>query len=509
MREVAVAPEVRAEPTQEAVPFRSLRWPVLGLCVLAILIGWLPRLFWGFWTDEAGTFWMVCEGWRAAIERSGHWAGQSILYGIIESLFVSKGSWQEPLLRIPSVLAVAFAAWQLKRIAELLMGRDAGWLALAPLVCAPDILVFSTSARPYPLALAASLASFRYLLQWRESEDKWTAAKYLAASVLTLHFHYLFGFVFVIQAAYLVFCWLCGRSVRLWLPLTAAVVLPLSMLPLAGSLSFTAKHSANFAHAVRPTIGQLLQLCFPPALLLATALGGVLLLVSARNLKWRPMRLRPESIFLILSWMMLGPIAFFLAARLTSQSVFASRYLLFALPAFVLLMVWLLSGLNRPESQLLVLVAVLAATVLHPGMLMQVFRESPSSWRAPLRVVANESRGEAPPVFVTSGMVDSGSVNWKEHDPRTSYLFAALTAYPIPNRMIPLPYQFGEDVQEFIRQTISSDETAGRGCFLLAASDSPLGSWMSGYMRQRGFRAEVHAVNDYVVIQFRRERDLP
>ena len=474
---------------------------VLILCGLALLLGWLPRMHWGFWTDEAGTFWMACEGWRAAIGRTTQWAGQSVLYSMLESFFVAKGFWREPLLRIPSVVAALVAAWQLKRVAEIVFDgdRDLGWVAVVPFLAAPDILSFATSARPYALALAAALASFRYLLEWQQSGGRWTAVKYLAASVLVLHLQYLFGFVFVIQAAYLLACRVLGRGVRLWLPVTAAVALPLSMLPVLRSVLTTAHKTSDFAHAAPPSVLQLFQLCLPPALMLATGLGGLLLLVSGRNLKWRRTPLRPEFVFLIAAWTVAAPVVFFLVARFTSNSIFASRYLLFVVPAPVLAIVWLISGLERKEWRMLILLAILAGTVLHPGNLVQIFRDSPTSWREPLRLIAAETKGDPAPVFVESGVVQSVAANWREHDPATSPLFAALTAYPIRNRTVPLPYQFGEDVESFIRKT-----SLPQRFFLLAASDSPTAPWMSTYAEQQGFRVKSQDVGDFVVVQFQR-----
>jgi hypothetical protein len=503
--EAAVTTEALTAPTRGAEPSRDVPLRILALCAAVFLLAWLPRMHWGFWTDEAGTFWMACKGWREAISRTGTWPGQSIPYSVLESFFVSAGFWKEPLLRIPSVLAIAAAAWQLKRVAELVIDRSAGWLAIVPFVCAPEIVRFGTSARPYALALAASLASFRYLLEWQESQNKKTAAKYLIASVLTLHLHYLFGFIFVIQAAYLACCRVCGRRVGVGVPLAAAILLPVSMLPLLGVLRSSAKQAESFAHAVRPTFAQLLQACFPPAVLLAMGLGLLLLLVSARNPQWRRTRLRPEFVFLLATWMILGPVVFFLIARLTDQSVFATRYLLFAFPAFVLFVVWVMSGLERPEWRFLILLAIFAGTVLHPGNLLLIFRDSPASWREPLRLIAAQSEGEAAPVFVASGIVESGWLRWADADPSTSRLFAALTAYPIRNQTNPLPYQFDDQVKKFIRDSHLADYNTGQRCFLLAASDSELGPWMSRYMGQLGFHAVTHAVNDFVVIQFRRD----
>jgi len=342
------------------------------------------------------------------------------------------------------------------------------------------------------------------LLEWQESPDRKTAAKYLIASLLTLHFHYLFGFIFFIQVVYLVGCKALRRRVGIGLPLSAAVLLPVSMLPLLGVLRSSTHQAHSFAHAVPPTFIQLLQICFPPALLLATGLGLLLLLISARSLRWRPIPMRPEVRILLATWMTLAPIVFFLAARLTDQSVFAARYLLFTLPAFVLFIVWIVSGFERPKWRFLILLAIFAGTVLHPGSLMLAFRESAASWREPLRLIASQSAGELPPVFVASGIVESGALLWTEADPATSRLFAPLTAYPIRNRAIPLPYQFDDQVKNFIRNSDLVNYKTGERCFLLAAADSELGTWMSSYMGQIGFRTETHLVNDFMVMEFRR-----
>jgi hypothetical protein len=498
---VLVEPAREIEP--KTPPAINLPLRILILCAAAFLLAWLPRLRWGFWTDEAGTFWMACKGWRAAMSRTATWPGQSILYSVIESFFVA-GFWKEPLLRIPSVLASVVAAWQVKRLAELAINRGAGWLAIIPLVCAPDVVNFGTSARPYALALAASIASFRYLLEWRQSPDRKTVAKYLIASALTLHFHYLFGFIFVIQAVFLVGCRVFGRKAGIGLPLASVILLPASMLPLLGVLRSSANHAGSFAHPIPPTFAQLLQICFPPALLLTTALGLLLLWISAKNPRWRPVPLQPELVLLLATWATLAPVIFFMAARLTGQSIFASRYLLFTLPAAVLFVVWIISGFERCEWRFLILLAIFAGTVLHPGSLLLAFRESPSSWREPLQLIASQSDGQLPPVFVASGIVESGALGWTEADPASSRLFAALTAYPIKNRTIPLPYQFDNRAKDFIRDSHLANYKTGERCFLLAVTDSELVAWMSSYMQQIGFHAEAHPVNDFVVIEFRR-----
>jgi mannosyltransferase len=265
------------------------------MCAAAFLMIWLPRLFWGFWTDEAGTFWMAAEGWRAAIPRTLAWPGQSVLYSVIESFFAAGGFWREPLLRLPSVLAMLIAAWHLKKISELVIGTGAGWPTVMLFLCCPDVVNFGTNARPYAPALAASLASFHYLLAWQRSPERGTLLKYLAAAALTVHLHYLFTFAFIVQAAYLSFCRLRGLRVPLALPVAGGSVLALSMLPLIGALELTAR-SQDFSFANPPAPVDFIRQCFPPSVLLAGALGGLLLLVSGRSMRWRPSAMRPEAV---------------------------------------------------------------------------------------------------------------------------------------------------------------------------------------------------------------------
>lgn len=475
------------------------------LLVLAFFLSWLPRLFWGFWTDEAGTFWMAAEGWKAAIDRTTQWPGQSLLYSILESIFAVRGSGQEFALRIPSVLAMLWAGWEMKRLAENTLGMQYGWLATIPLACAPEAIEFGTSARPYALAMAASLASFRHLLAWQQQASRQVIAKYLGVTVLTLYLHYLFAFVVVIQAAYLLFCRIRGRAVALDLPIAAAIVLPCSLLPLVGSLLVTARTSVAFASAAKPEFTDLLRLCFPPALALGVALGAMVLIASARRLKWRATPVRPELAFLVLTWLLAGPVLFFATARLTEHSVFNSRYLLFTLPAFSLLIVWAVSGLEQQGWRMTIAVAMFGASILHPGMLLYSFREGPMSWRPPLQQIVRESSRENPaPVFVESGLAHSGGLNWQQHDPATSPLYAALLAYPLANRTIPLPYQFSPSAQDFVRERLGGELSAQPRLWLVAGADSPQATWMIEYLKGLGYQAETGNFNHFVVVDFRR-----
>ena len=494
-------PAVRSSAKAEREATFS-RTPILLMTCLAIILGWLPRLAWGFWIDETATYWMASEGWRGAIERTWTWAGQSILYSMLESLFVVHGPWQEVLLRVPSVIAVLLAAWQVKRLAELLIGEDLGWYALVPFVCAPDAMSFATNARSYGLALTASLASMRYLIEWQREGGKKNAALYLVASILTVHLHYLFGFILVIQAAYLAFAAWGGTSVKWSLPAAVVAAVPFSMIPILGSLRSMAQQTVDF-QAAQPLLKHWFQLVFPPSILLGLGLGAVLalLIVPYRKLHWNPVRLSRPIVFLLTFWLLVAPVLFFLVSRFTPSTMFASRYLLFTLPAFVVLVTWIISGIQNIQARTILTVAVFATNVLHPAMLLSAFRVSPMSWREPVRYLARQPKDI--PVFAASGFAHATFMNWKAEDPRTSALFAPIGVYGLTNPVIPLPYQFYPEVQQFVEQQTAA-MTQTRRVLLLGATDSGLVPWMTRHMQGLGFQAHSTDFNDFVVVDFSR-----
>jgi len=104
-----VSPEVRPAAADQPDSLTAPRTAILVMTCLAVALGWLPRLRWGFWIDESATYWMSSEGWRAAIERTWNWPGQSILYSIVESFFAVHGPWQERCYESP-----LSSLWQLQ-----------------------------------------------------------------------------------------------------------------------------------------------------------------------------------------------------------------------------------------------------------------------------------------------------------------------------------------------------------------------------------------------------------
>src|SRR5579862_5227094 len=74
------------------------------LLALGAIIAYCPPLARSLWVDEANSYWMACRGPLAAIQRTSHWPGQSLLYAVITSFFCFDGSpLRDLLLRIPAL----------------------------------------------------------------------------------------------------------------------------------------------------------------------------------------------------------------------------------------------------------------------------------------------------------------------------------------------------------------------------------------------------------------------
>ena len=164
---------------------------------LAALVAYLPPLLRSLWVDEAGTYWMVSHGPLAAIQRTSHWPGQSILFAVITSLFCFDGSpFRDMLLRVPALLGAVMAGYFLYRFAEDAFGKGAGRIAAVLFAFSPSTIELATHAVPYTLAMAAASASCWTLYRWTCSRQNRWISGYIISSTLVIYFHYLFSLIF-------------------------------------------------------------------------------------------------------------------------------------------------------------------------------------------------------------------------------------------------------------------------------------------------------------------------
>jgi hypothetical protein len=474
-----------------------------GLSVVAIAAGWFPRLTWGFWTDEAGTFWMAGGHFFESLSRSARFPGQSVLYGGLMSWFYHPGPHQELWMRIPSVLGVLAAAFFLYRLTESILGRGTGFLAVVPFLCTASILTAATNARPYGLALAAATGSYWKFHQWMESGTRKHLIQYLLLSVAVLYLQYFFAFLFVSQLLVLGWRSLRGGKVPWGTVTLAGVILAVSILPLLPSLR-TLVHFASSAYnsSVPPTLLQLAIQCFPPGALIAGVVGCAAVgFLFPRGFKLRG-DVSAESTVLVLTWQLAAPLTFFVVGHFTRFQPFATRYLLFATPGFFVLLAWMIRQVPAVNHRLLVLFAILGGTVLHPANLLATFSGPEEDWRAAVATLREWSGSDRPPVFVRSGIAESNLSDWRNGAQPDSYLLTPLAAYPIDNPTLCVPFFFTSGVAVYVQEKLDGELRNAPRVLVVASTGSEILPWMQEQLKSRGYISDSRENAGYTVIRF-------
>jgi hypothetical protein len=107
------------------------------------------------------------------------------------------------------------------------------------------------------------------------------------------------------------------------------------------------------------------------------------------------------------------------------------------------------------------------------------------------------------PVFFPSLLQESLFYNWQAGNQPGSYLFAPLVAYPVPNRVLPLPVKPTDDAKAYIDRVLESG-LASSPEVLFVDKDDRWQQWISERMERAGFRSENRPVGNFNVMVFRR-----
>jgi 4-amino-4-deoxy-L-arabinose transferase-like glycosyltransferase len=340
--------EGQAEPVDPGACAAGLG-VVAVVSVGALLRGfnfWVPEL----WIDEYATRWAVADvTWGEAARRAIHSHGQSPFYYMIVKLSCALLGVSPFSLRLPSVLfGIGALALVYPLAIRIFRQRAAALCAMAIFAVNGTMIWYSQEARPYGLALFGILLSFLSYVALLESDRPAWRVAYVLSTAGVFYAHYVFSFVVVVQILHL--CLVRGASwlrSRAW-PLTFLVLLALCA---PGALQLRSLFERRAALNWLPPAGwfSLWQLALSllnlPALVLVT-LAVVLAGFSARQFSSLLDRSRA---CLLLGWLVVPVVVFGVVPPLFGVSVFFLRYLVFTLPAAVLLTAWLMA-LAKPDT---------------------------------------------------------------------------------------------------------------------------------------------------------------
>jgi hypothetical protein len=476
-------------------PERPPKWLYIAVFCGAVLVYWLPRLARGFWVDEAGAYWIAHGGWTHVWDQLQIYPGQSVIYAYVSSLFVTDGPRMEVLFRLPSVAGMLLVAWLLYDLTERIAGNGTGWLAIVPLACTGTIIETATNARPYALGVAVVLLSFRSLRKWVHEGTRKQLILYCASSVLVVYFHYLFALIFVVQAVYLIAAHWIGRSLSGVRILGATCFVGFGALPLVWQFLTIVHQSSTWKTTALPTAVTAVSF-FPIQVLMTAGMGLILFFLLHREWFRSIQPIASDDLVLLITWVLLGPAVLFVGARITSYALFATRYLIYALPPCFILLAWGIVQIVNLRARFALTLAIALNAALYVGSV-----GSTNEWRTPL-AIAQTIGGANTPILLRSGFVESGKLDWKSEPQPGSYLFAPLLAYPVPNEIIPMPFYVDRDAEGYLEHEIQRRASVHRRFCLVAEKGSDVLQSLPPWFRGQGYRESAREVGGFSVILF-------
>ncbi len=480
------------------------------LLVLGLIAAYVPPLTRSLWVDEAGTYWMAYRGPFAAIERTWHWPGQSILFAVFTSLFCVDPSTplRDLLLRVPALLGAVAACYFTYRFAEDTFGCGAGRIAAVLLAFNPATVELATQARPYSLAIAAVAASSWTLYRWVDSRGRGWLAGYIVSSVLIISLHYLFSVIFAAHAVFLCCEFASRRSFRRIGELFIAyVAIALLVTPLLPHMRLLLQESHTLPFGPKPAAVSLAELLMPPVFIAAVFVAGLFVHFAGPSSTSGIAQLKAPAAVMMMALWCLGPLLFFMVSSLTPIQVFVDRYLSYSGLALVLLLTY--AGYSIFGARTGAIWALMTVLLGSGVVLIREVQSGPGDHELGpfMRVIRDESAGSAkalPPVMFQSSLVESNFYDWKsgERSPQ-SYLFAPFTAYPIANRLVPLPFRVTPEVEDYLGAELKTD-LKDQAKVILITHDAIRITSFADRFAEAGFRSRALHLNDYWVMVFER-----
>jgi mannosyltransferase len=339
--------------------------PPILLTLVVTLIGIDQRQF---WRDEHATWWASTLP-LGLLRRLVENIDMVLLpYYLLMHVWVSVFGTSEIAMRLPSALLISLAAGLLALIGRRLLDAPAGLLAGLLFALVPAVSRYGAEARPYAMALAATLASTLLLLRALDRPSRWRWAGY-GAAVVWIGCSHLVALSILAVHLVLVVAHLRGRADRdrrvlIGWPVSAAVAVAV----LAPMVVLSSGQGSQISWIAEPTWavirafpGDVFHSAPVAAIVLTLTVCGLALLVRSPG----PGRWTAAALTV---WILLPPLLAYLT--FDALGLFYPRYLLFTMPAALLPAAWALRRLAavRPAWSGRALVALGLAAALALGV---------------------------------------------------------------------------------------------------------------------------------------------
>lgn len=480
-RQARTTAENLPEPPVRSEDPRTERIILLALAVLSIAGAalWLRPIGSSLWLDEAGTTWVIKDGFGAAFDRSLEFQGQSPLYYIVALIAMKIGGANEVALRIPSILAAAAGAYLLYRLGTRILDRRSGLVAAAVFVTYGSVSFAATDARPYALALLCTIAATLALVRWLDEGRPSDHAAYVILAALTIYVHYLFALMLVAHAVYA----LSRRStttVSLRRMVATPPMIALACVPLLPQFLVLWRRGPSLSWTGEPSARSLAVVLVQPLVLFG---AGVAMwrLAAGRTSARGP--LGPVAVML-LSWAIAAPVVTYVISAVSTVKLFDPRYFLSALPATPLLVAWAIREMRPAILSVVVAGALFVATGISTGT-----QHAPEPWRAAVAAANRALPSTDAPVLVNSGFIESQQIEWLTNRKKASFVLAPVTFYAAKGRAIAMPFKMSPEGDAYVDALADRELRTSDGFVMITNYVHVYAPYLEERLRSDGFRA--------------------
>jgi hypothetical protein len=405
----------------------------------------------GFWLDETGTYYVISGTWHQFLERMNV-AIQSPLYcGMLWLVYHGVGS-SELILRMPSILAMALAAFLLYRLTARLVVPAAGLTATLIFIALPDVGHLAFEARPYSLSMAVVLASILYFWRWLDKRCRLDGALCIVFLAAAFYSHPTSGLMAFVYALLIAREALSERALAWKQIALGAAELGVLCFPILPYYRSAASRASTLSFAATP--GWMWFFDFFPGITASALIFGVAFLyLIFSNVEWCAPLVSRRSGLMITTWLTLPPGILFVVARLTPAKLFDGRYYAYTLPAVALVHAIFVCCLKHGRQRI-TLVSVAALSLVIATWSTTLWPYVDVDWRETTGVLRQQAYAPDTPIFVHSGFIEANSLQWLNDDVRRGFLLAPVHMYPVPGAIVALPDGPGSVFDDYMADAV-------------------------------------------------------
>ncbi len=336
----------------------------LGLVVMGARIDFLRN---SIRLDEAQSLWQTNQSYDDLLRTIAEDVHVPLYHVLLRTWRLVLGPEVETA-RLLSLVFLLAAVPVFYLVARQVLSRPWALFALVLFSCSPLLHWYGSEARMYSMLVLVTLVSQYFFLTLVRTDRAAPWIGYAATAVVGVYVHYFFVFVLVAQGLFLLAMW--SRLPRRAVVRMAGVALLVALAFLPWFLYFRANGSASGTRPNLPPPSSIdysnvysqFLFGFQSDTINTTVLQAWPLLVLAALASVRTgARLDRATGYLVVAAFVPVLMAFLVSHLMTP--FFLSRYMIAALPAFLLLLVKFVSSLTRPVARGLA-AALLVATVL-------------------------------------------------------------------------------------------------------------------------------------------------